>query len=149
MKLVRCILFLSGLSLMAVSCSRSVRTGSYAQDGVPGQAIVLTEQDASTTAVFQVGRTVEVRLSADRPSSGWEMGPITGNALEPIVEGPVGKADATRQTGQYVREYRFRFRCARAGEATVRFDYLYPVGPEERRATQLLRSATFVVLVKP
>lgn len=109
---------------------------------------VLTAGDRRAST--RVGQVVEVRLVGDRPSTAWELAPLEDSPLAPLADEPQPKFTPARNaTDPYVGTYVFTFRGERAGEAVLRFDYVYPAaGLGERRRTEFVRTAEFTVDVR-
>lgn len=121
--------------------------------------LVVTDRDNGKTLDAVVGQAIEVRLRGDEAGTGWEASSPEGGAVQREGAQP-GEVNASASPAflpkpgaadKAVGTYLFRYKAVKAGEARLRFVYVFPGGPLPtlRRATRLVSELCVTINVAP
>jgi hypothetical protein len=130
---------------MAAESRRTAQAAASTTASAPAvKPLVITLDDKNKTFAATVGQPVEVRLDGMRAKTGWEtIAPLHGvlesadNEFIPLAEAP------DPAMGTYV----FRYKAAKAGQATLSFQYITPGGPGVNGRDKARRVDQFKVVI--
>jgi hypothetical protein len=101
-------------------------------------AVVITAKDAGKTVKASPGQRIEVRLKGDQPLTGWEEITIPQRGVLEFLDSELRHDPAAKDAA--IGTYVFHYRALKDGTVPLKFDYVYPGGPEveARKATKLV-----------
>jgi predicted secreted protein len=118
--------------------------------------VVATEATDGQVIRAKVGQQIIVQLKGDKPKTGWEASAVEGSVrregAQPGEQGGSASPQFTPEPNAAAPEigtYSFVYRAVAAGQAEMRFVYVYPGGPipVPRSATKLVKQVRFTVEV--
>jgi RNA polymerase sigma factor (sigma-70 family) len=129
----------------------------------PGPFVITNESNGKTVSV-PIGRAIEVRLAGTQAATGWETGPVKGDALLYANSGAAPDHRPTRpgleplpfggefqpQAGaldKAVGTYVFCYQAVKEGRADLNMDYITPGGPGVKQRRRSARIAEFKVTI--